>query len=468
MNNRFDVISPVDGSIVVTVSESTPAQIARALDDAQRAFRSWRTSPVEDRIAIVEAFVRELERRETEIAETITACMGRPIRFAPGEVQGTAERARAMMSLAPEALRRQQPEPIAGFKRYIEREPLGTVLVLSPWNYPYLTAVNAVVPALLAGNVVLLKHSDQTPLAAEHFREAFEVAGLPPGVFQVLHMNHETTAQVLADDCIDHVAFTGSVNGGVAIGRALAHRNGRKRFIGAGLELGGNDPAYVRADADVAHAAANVVEGALFNSGQSCCGIERVYVAESLADDFIAAAVAEAKQYVLGNPNDPETTLGPVVRQRNADSIRHQITAALEAGAHPHIDSAAYDFDRADSPYMAPQILTNVDHSMQFVSEETFGPCVGIMRVRDDDEAIEKMNDSWYGLTASIWSKDSDAAEAIGASIETGTVFLNRCDYLDPYLAWTGVKNSGRGTTLSSIGFEHLTRAKSFHFRTKV
>jgi acyl-CoA reductase-like NAD-dependent aldehyde dehydrogenase len=315
---------------------------------------------------------------------------------------------------------------------------------------------------------VVLKHSDQTPLAAEHFREAFEVAGLPPGVFQVLHMNHGTTAQVLADDCIDHVAFTGSVEGGAAVSRALANRNGRKRFIGAGLELGGNDPAYVRSDADIAHAAMNVVEGALFNSGQSCCGIERVYVAESIADDFIAQAVHEAKQYVLGDPTDQETTLGPVVRQRNADAIRKQITTALEAGAHPHIDSAAYAADRADTPYMAPQILTNVDHSMDFVSEETFGPCVGIMKVHDDEDAVQKMNDSWYGLTASIWSTDADAALDVAERLETGTVFLNRCDYLDPFLAWTGVKNSGRGTTLSAIGFEHMTRPKSFHFRTKV
>jgi acyl-CoA reductase-like NAD-dependent aldehyde dehydrogenase len=468
MKPHFEVISPVDGRVVVSMPESTPAQIARTLDSAQQSFTKWRTSPLQDRLEIIEAFVRELERRESEIAETITACMGRPIRFAPGEIRGTAERARAMMQIAPQALRDVVPEPAPGFQRHIRREPLGTVFVLSPWNYPYLTAVNAVVPAILSGNVVVLKHSDQTPLAAEHFREAFEVAGLPPGVFQVLHMNHGTTAQVLADDCIDHVAFTGSVEGGAAVSRALANRNGRKRFIGAGLELGGNDPAYVRSDADIAHAAMNVVEGALFNSGQSCCGIERVYVAESIADDFIAQAVHEAKQYVLGDPTDQETTLGPVVRQRNADAIRKQITTALEAGAHPHIDSAAYAADRADTPYMAPQILTNVDHSMDFVSEETFGPCVGIMKVHDDEDAVQKMNDSWYGLTASIWSTDADAALDVAERLETGTVFLNRCDYLDPFLAWTGVKNSGRGTTLSAIGFEHMTRPKSFHFRTKI
>ena len=468
MKQHFDVISPMDGRVVVSMPEATPSQIARSLDNAQQAYRSWRTSPLEDRMAIVEAFIAELERREAEIAETITACMGRPIRFSPGEVKGTAERGRAMLELAPEALQDIVPSAKDGFTRSIQRVPHGAVLVLSPWNYPYLTAINAIVPALLSGNVVLLKHSDQTPLAAEHFREAFEVAGLPDGVFQVLHMNHEATAQVLADDCIDHVAFTGSVTGGIAISKALAQRTGRKRFIGAGLELGGNDPAYVRADADIGHAAANVIEGALFNSGQSCCAVERIYVDESIADTFIDRCAEEARQYVLGDQTDPATTLGPVVRQRNADAIRAQITAALEAGAHPHIDTAAFDADRADRPYLAPQILTNVDHNMDFVSEETFGPCVGIMRVQDDAQAIERMNHSSYGLTASIWTSDEAAAQRIGDALDTGTVFMNRCDYLDPHLAWTGTKNSGRGSTLSQLGFEHMTRAKSFHLRTKV
>jgi len=468
MKQKFDVISPVDGSTVVTMDEATPGQIARTLDDAQRAAQRWRESDISDRIAAVMAFTEALVGMKAEVSESLTMCMGRPSRYAGGEVDGTIDRARHMASIAEESLADLILPDIRGFDRRIVREPLGAVLVLSPWNYPYLTAVNAVVPAILSGNSVILKHSDQTPLAAEHFRRAFEIAGLDAGVFQVLHMNHEATAQVLVDDCIDHVAFTGSVAGGAAVTAALARRTGRKRFIGAGLELGGNDPAYVRPDAKLDHAAVNVVEGALFNSGQSCCGIERVYVHEDVADDFIAAAVAEAQAYVLGDPRDENTTLGPLVRQRNADSVRAQITAALESGAHPEIDTAAFAADRADTPYMAPQILTQVNHSMALMAEETFGPCVGIMRVSSDEEAITLMNDSEYGLTASIWTQDVEAAERIGVLTQTGTVFMNRCDYLDPGLAWTGVKNSGRGATLSSVGFEHLTRPKSFHLRTEV
>jgi acyl-CoA reductase-like NAD-dependent aldehyde dehydrogenase len=468
MKQRFNVISPVDGSVYLTMERSNPGQIARTLDKSQAAAKLWRSSAISERIDLVEAFVSALEAKTEDICESLTMSMGRPSRYASFEVSGTAERARYMAGIAQACLADKHLDEKAGFKRYIRREPLGVVMVLSPWNYPYLCAVNAVVPAILSGNSVILKHSEQTPMAAEHFGAAFKAAGLPDGLFQVLHMSHEATALVLGDDCIDHVCFTGSVAGGAAVSAALAKRTGRKRFIGAGLELGGKDAAYVRADADLAVAAAGVVEGALFNSGQSCCGVERVYVHKDVAAEFIERAVNEAKTYVLGDPREQTTTLGPMVRQRNADMVRGQLTQALEAGAHPHLDAARFSADRADTPYLAPQILSAVDHSMPFMTEETFGPCMGIMTVSNDDEAIALINDSDYGLTASIWSPDLDQAEHIGDQLETGTVFLNRCDYLDPALAWTGVKNTGRGTTLSSVGFEHLSRAKSFHLRTGI
>jgi acyl-CoA reductase-like NAD-dependent aldehyde dehydrogenase len=370
-----------------------------------------------------------------------------------------------MADIAEDALADVVPTAIKGFDRRIERVPLGVVLVLSPWNYPYLTAVNAVVPALLAGNTVILKHSDQTPLAAEHFREAFVSAGLPAGVFQILHISHETTGLVIEDAQIDHVCFTGSVEGGKAVANAVHRRVAAGSFIGLGLELGGKDPAYVRADADLANAVPNLVEGAFFNSGQSCCGVERIYVHQDVAGAFIDAYAAETLKLKLGNPLEAETTLGPVVRQRNADLIRAQVTQAIEAGARPLIDAARFSLDRADTPYLAPQVLTEVTHQMDLMQHETFGPVVGIQVVSGDDHAIAQMNDSRYGLTASIWSQDPAAARTIGQALETGTVFLNRCDYLDPALAWTGVKQSGRGATLSPIGFEGLTRPKSFHFR---
>lgn len=468
MPNKFRVISPVDGSIYLERIEATPGHIARTVDAARSAQTDWAQTSIADRISVIEQAMEHLGSRRAEIAASITHSMGRPIAFSGGEVDGMLSRARYMTSIAEEALSDLVPEPTAGFTRLIRREPLGVVLVLSPWNYPYLTAVNAVIPALLAGNTVVLKHSDQTPLAAEDFAEAFSAAGMPEGVFQFLHMNHAATAQVLGDDCIDHVCFTGSVAGGVAVTRAIAARSGRNRFIGAGLELGGKDAAYVRPDADLQFSAENIVEGAIFNSGQSCCGIERIYVHREVASDFIDALIESANSWTLGDPRVETTTLGPLVRQRNADAVRAHITQALDSGARPLIDTASWTKDRADSPYLSPQFLTNVNHSMDIMSEETFGPCAGIMTVDSDEEAIGLMNDSPFGLTASIWSNDLDRVTQLSGSINVGTVFMNRCDFLDPALAWTGVKNSGRGATLSSVGFENLTRPKSLHLRTEL
>jgi acyl-CoA reductase-like NAD-dependent aldehyde dehydrogenase len=400
-----------------------------------------------------------LAQAET-IAEEITWQMGRPISQTPGEMRGFADRARHMISIAPEALAPIVPATLRGFTRHITREPLGVVAVIAPWNYPYLTSVNAIVPALLAGNAVILKHSHQTPLVAERYAQALQAAGLPEGVFQYLHLSHGDTEAMITDPRIGFVCFTGSVEGGRSIKRTLGNR-----FIGCGLELGGKDPAYVRADADLHFAVENLVDGAFFNSGQSCCGIERIYVHDSVYDAFVDGFVALTTSYVLGDPTDRRTTLGPMVRAAAAAFVRAQTAEAVAAGARAHINPEQFGTDAEGTPYLAPQVLTDVSHTMRVMMEESFGPVVGIMKVADDAEALALMNDSPYGLTASLWTKDTEAALQLGAEIETGTVFMNRCDYLDPALAWTGVKDTGMGATLSSVGFEHLTHPKSFHLR---
>jgi acyl-CoA reductase-like NAD-dependent aldehyde dehydrogenase len=331
---------------------------------------------------------------------------------------------------------------------------------VAAWNYPYLIAVNSVVPALMAGNAVILKHSAQTPLCAERFEACLREAGLPDGLFRALHLSHDHTTRLIGDPRVDFVAFTGSVDGGHAVQRAAA-----SRFIGTGLELGGCDPAYVREDANLAHAVENLVDGAFFNSGQSCCGIQRIYVHRRRYDDFVAGAIELTRKYVLGNPTDPATTLGPVVRTAAADHIRAQVDASIAAGAAPALAEREFPASRPGTPYLAPQILTGVDHSMPIMREEVFGPVCGIMPVAGDDEAVRLMNDSAFGLTAAVWTQDAGAALAIGSQVATGTFFMNRCDYLDPALAWVGVKDSGRGCTLSRVGYEHLTRPKSFHLR---
>src|SRR5437868_3987448 len=292
MSNTLKTISPADNRVYVERPLATGSEIERALAASRQAQATWKCVPVAERVAIVERFVAAFEANSAPIAEEISWQMGRPIKYSPGEVRGLAERARYMAGIAGEALADLAVEPKAGFTRFIRHEALGVVFVVAPWNYPYLTAVNAVVPAILAGNAVILKHSHQTPLCAERFAEAFAAAGLPKGVFQYLHLSHEDTERIVAGDAVDFVAFTGSVAGGHAVQRAAAGR-----FVGTGLELGGKDPAYVRADADLAHAVENLVDGAFFNSGQSCCGIERIYVDAKLYDRFVEAFAALTRQY---------------------------------------------------------------------------------------------------------------------------------------------------------------------------
>jgi acyl-CoA reductase-like NAD-dependent aldehyde dehydrogenase len=460
--NTLQTISPVDGRAYVERSLASTAEIDQALARARDAQRAWRSVPIESRAAILGRFCDAFESRRDAIAGELSWQMGRPVRYSPNEVRGTLERARHMIGIAPGALADVDVGPKPGFTRFLRREPLGVVFTVAAWNYPYLIAVNSVVPALMAGNTVVLKHSAQTPLCAERFAECFREAGLPEGCFEVLHLSHEDTTRVIGDSRVDFVAFTGSVAGGHAVQRAASGR-----FIGTGLELGGCDPAYVRHDADLAHAIENLVDGAYFNSGQSCCGIQRVYVHARLYDAFVEGWIGLTRKYVLGNPLDPDTTLGPVVRSSAADEIRRQVAASVAAGARAAIDEREFPASRPGTSYLAPQVLLDVDHSMTVMREEIFGPVAGIMKVASDEEAIGLMNDSAFGLTAAIWTADEAAALEIGDRVSTGTWFMNRCDYLDPALAWVGVKDSGRGCTLSTIGYEHLTRPKSFHLRVK-
>lgn len=455
-------ISPIDGSVYVELELATSAVVDEALDRARIAQRAWRSTPIADRAKILSKFCDEFESRRAEIATELTWQMGRPLRYSPNEVNGTLERARHMIAIAPQALAAIDAGAKQNFTRFVRREPLGVVLTIAAWNYPYLIAVNSVIPALMAGNAVILKHSAQTPLCAERFASCLQQAGLPDGAFQTLHLTHADTEKLIRDPRVDFVAFTGSVAGGHTVQRAAS-----ERFIGVGLELGGCDPVYVRHDADVAHAIENVVDGAYFNSGQSCCGLQRIYVHERIYDTFVEGFVDLTRKYVLGNPLEQSTTLGPVIRPSAADTIRQQIEASIRAGAKPTIDESTFAASKVGTAYLAPQALLDVDHSMTVMREEIFGPVAGLMKVSSDEQAIALMNDTAFGLTAAIWTGDEEAALSIGDRIDTGTWFMNRCDYLDPALAWVGVKNSGRGCTLSVVGYEHLTRPKSFHLRTR-
>ena len=454
-------ISPIDGSVYAERELADETQIAAAFARARTAQRAWKQVPLEQRADIVRRAAAIMLERRDALGLELTCQMGRPIRYTPNEINRMAERADYMADVAPDTLAILELEEKEGFRRYIRREPVGVVFAIVPWNYPYLVQVNSVAPAIIAGNAVVLKQSPQTLLCAERMVEAFEEAGLPPGVFQFLHMSVENTQRALKSPEIDYVTFTGSVAVGRAVQQAVGHR-----FIGVGLELGGKDPAYVRHDANLEHAVENLVDGAMFNSGQSCCSIERIYVHSSLYEQFVDRAVELTRTYTLGDPRLEETTLGPMVRTSSADFVRGQIAEAVAQGARAHIDETQFAASRPGTAYLAPQLLTNVNHSMRVMSEETFGPVVGIMPVQSDEEAVALMNDSPFGLTAAIWTEDAAAAMAIGDQVETGTWFMNRCDFLDPGLAWTGVKDSGRGCSLSVMGYDALTRPKSYHLRT--
>ncbi|AFY19094.1 aldehyde dehydrogenase family protein [Pseudomonas sp. UW4] len=463
MTAKVQLISPVDGRVYVEREMADAAQVEQALTAAASAQAAWQRRSLSERAALCSAAVDAMLSMQADIVPELAWQMGRPVRYGAGELRGFAERARHMIAIAPQALAAVEPVPVAGFRRYIKREPLGTVLVVAPWNYPYLTAVNTIIPALMAGNSVILKHASQTLLVGERFAEAMRRAHLPDGLFHNLLLDHRQTAAIIDSGRVQQVNFTGSVDAGKAMESAATGR-----FIGVGLELGGKDPAYVRADANLEHAVENLVDGSFFNSGQSCCAVERIYVDQKIFPVFVERFAELTRQYVLGNPLDEATTLGPMVTPGAAFFVRGQIAEALAQGATALIDPQVFPADVPGSAYLAPQVLVDVSHQMSVMRDESFGPVVGIMPVASDDEAIALMNDSEFGLSASIWTRDLAAAERLGNQVATGTLFMNRCDYLDPALAWTGVKNSGRGVTLSPLGYEHLTRAKSFHLRHEV
>ena len=458
MTETVKIVSPVDGSVYADRPIASDAEISSAVRAARAALSEWRKVSIAERAKYMLAFLDALLAMNDDITKELAWQMGRPVRYG-GEKGATEERIRTMAALAEEALAPYYPPAKDGFRRFIAREPVGVVMVIAPWNYPYLTAINTIVPGLLAGNAIILKHAAQTLLVGERIAEAFKQARLPMGLFHNLVMSHEQTEKLIGSGQIDHINFTGSIAGGRAIERAAAGT-----FASIGLELGGKDPAYVRADATLYHAIENLVDGTFYNTGQCCCGVERIYVDAKVYDDFVDGFADLTHKYVVGNPLDQATTLGPMARASFADTVRSQTAEALRKGATALINMKV-EGDKPGSPYLAPEVLTNVNHQMEVMREESFGPVVGIMRVRDDEEAITLMNDSPYGLTASIWTRDTDRAVDIGNRVQTGTVYMNRCDYLDPYLTWTGVKNTGRGSALSKYGFDALTQPKSFHLR---
>lgn len=460
MTRTLQCISPVDGSVYAERPVLSVAKAREAVDSARAAQKGWARRPLDERIALVKAGIAGLNDMKDEVVPELAWMMGRPVRYG-GEFGGVNERTDYMAGIAARALAPLEVEDSAQFRRYVAHEPHGVVFVIAPWNYPYLTAINTVVPALIAGNAVVIKHATQTLLVGERIVRAFVEAGVPEDVFANVFLDHETTEALIGQGAFDFINFTGSVGGGKAIERAAAGT-----FTGLGLELGGKDSGYVMDDADVDWAVDVLMDGAMYNAGQCCCGIERIYVAEGLYDDFVAKSVEWVNRLKLGNPLEEATTIGPMANKRFAQIVRTQTREAVRDGARALIEAGNFPQDDGGA-YLMPQLLVDVNHQMSVMREESFGPVVGIMPVRDDEEALNLMNDCQYGLTASLWTNDPERAVRVGGQIETGTVFMNRADYLDPALCWTGCKNTGRGGSLSEIGYHNLTRPKSYHLRKR-
>ncbi len=453
----LQVINPYDQSVYVELPYDDDTAIGRKLDRARAAQEQWRRLSVAQRATHIGGALAYFRSHRDRIAEQITRQMGKPIVQAGNEFGGFFERAEYMLSIAEKALAADVLEEKPGFYRRIEHVPLGVVLDIAAWNYPLLIPVNVVVPALLAGNAVLLKHSARTPLCGHHFEKAF--GEQVPGLVQNLVMDHRQTLEAIADSRVDHVVFTGSVPGGHAVYRAAS-----RRFIDVGLELGGKDPAYVAADADLPFTVANVVDGACYNSGQSCCAVERVYVHRRCYDEFVQRAERLMSQYVWGDPMDPDTTLGPLISPAAVSRLVNQVEDACRQGAR--LQLGGRQPDATSGNFFLPTLLLDTPNRAAIMQEESFGPLVPVQAVSDDEEALARMNDSRFGLTASLWTTDLQRAEWLAARLKVGTVYQNRCDYLDPALPWTGIGDSGKGSSLSRYGFYHLTRRKSLHFRT--
>lgn len=458
MSKMIQCISPIDGSVFSERPAATIEEAKAIVAKAGKAQPAWAARSLSERIALVRAGVARLGEMNDDVVPELAHMMGRPVRYG-GEFGGFNERASHMCDIAEEALKPIIVEDSDAFERRILREPHGVIFVVAPWNYPYMTAINTIAPALIAGNTVILKHATQTLLVGERLVKVFNEAGVPDDVFQNIFLDHDITSALIASNSFDFVNFTGSVGGGKSMEKAAAGT-----FTGVGTELGGKDPGYVMEDANLDAAVDTLIDGAMFNSGQCCCGIERIYVAENLYDAFVEKAVAIVSGYKLGNPLMEETTIGPMAHERFAEEARAQIKEAMDDGAKLMIDPALFPEDDGGA-YLAPQILTNVNHDMRVMLDETFGPVVGIMKVKNDAEAITLMNDSSFGLTASLWTADAERAARIGARLQTGTVFMNRCDYVDPGLCWTGCKDTGRGGALSVVGFHNLTHPKSYHLK---
>ncbi|PYH47172.1 Aldedh-domain-containing protein [Aspergillus saccharolyticus JOP 1030-1] len=462
MTNQIRTLSPSTNKVIFEHPGTSVEDAQKVFQASQEAFKTYKKTTLAQRKEIVLKALDLIAADRDTLAAELTTQMGRPIAYSGKEIDTFHKRADYLLGIVDESLKNLTGTPENGFRRFIKKEPVGPTLISTAWNYPYLITINALLPALLSGNTVVLRPSPQTPIFGERIASYFNQAGLPPNVLQVIHVGSPDVLDEIAQlPQIKLISFVGSTLGGLRLREATA-----RRLIPVNLELGGNDPAYVRPDADLASVAANIVDGAVFNSGQSCCAIERVYVHADVHDAFVEEVKKELAGYKVGDPHDQSTTTGPVISQSALKNIQSHIDDALSKGAvNVTPQNPTFESLPQEGNFMAPTVLINANHDMQVMKHETFGPVLPIMKVASDEEALTLINDSDYGLTASIWTKDIKRGEELIEDVEAGTVYLNRCDYPSPDLAWIGWKNSGLGFTLGPKAYDGFYKLKSFHIK---
>ncbi len=456
MAHTLSISNPATGQMLAELPADSPASVASQAAAARAAQPAWAALAMADRLAVVQRFRAALLAETETLAATLTAETGKPISQSRNELAGLLPRIDFFLEQAEGAVRDQHVFDGGGMHEQIGHVPLGLVANISAWNYPYFVGCNVILPALLTGNAVLYKPSEFATLSGQHITRLLHQAGVPAAVMACL-VGAGEVGSALVDQRIDGLFFTGSHATGVAIAQALA-----PRLVKLQLELGGKDPAYVRADADPQAAAESLADGAMYNAGQSCCAVERIYVHRQVHGAFVAHFLATVADFKVGDPTDPATYIGAITRAAQLDLLDAQVADALAQGAT--LRCGGQRLPGPGNAY-APTVLTEVHHGMALMRDESFGPVIGIQQVNSDDEALALMNDSRYGLTAGVYSRDEAAARALLSQVNAGSVYWNCCDRVSPRLPWSGVGDSGLGLTLSTAGIKTFTRPKAWHLR---
>ena len=451
------IINPATEEIIQEVAEDTAHSIAEKFQLLKEAQPLWAAVGIEKRIACITRFYELLEEQKDELAQTLTNEMGKPLQQSYNELKGARDRIKFFTDNAAKYLAEECITTEGATKEKIVYEPLGVIANISAWNYPFLVGVNVFIPALLAGNAVFYKPSEYSTLTGLHIQRLLVLAGVPQDCFQTA-IGMGAVGEQLLQLPLDGYFFTGSHRTGQYIAEKVA-----PKLVPCQLELGGKDPLYVMDDiADIDSVAANVLEGVVYNNGQSCCAVERIYVHEKIYDQFVESYAAQAKKLVVGDPLDPSTDIGPLSRKEQMEFLISQINDAEDKGAIVLMGGKMLN---REGYFIEPTVLVNVNHHMKIMTEESFGPVVGIQKVKDDEEAIELMQDTEYGLTAAVYSTGYARAEAVMKQMDTGTVYWNCCDRVSASLPWSGRKHSGLGSTLSYQGIRAFVQPKAWHIR---